>query len=467
MHTRDIKGDVYFRNLKLEKGNKVTDWTPASEDTVAEMDDLLINSQIEYCLSESMTVAPAWNDPGWTSESETYKSNIVQGTGYRTNADGTIEKVEIKTYYLWSRIKSLTKTENPVYSSYKCLVNLQKEITLQETEYLLSANFDEVPGSNATYVYIEKDANGKEVLRETRTWSNIKPVVNQKNYPYLWTRIHIRYRYEGDATLPEVDERFTPTLDTTWSQMHIITGALEESVARILGNIEHGFVHITGSAIMVGDDKDKPKNLIIISNTGIAFFKHKGNDSGWLTDEQIQESVTSTWTIDGQLNMQGIKVTNLVANSIANQNLVLGDDGAEQSADRVGDLDIYDKESRLIFETVTSGGNGTEANPDAYIDGFKIHKYLINASTSTSTYLGYIYLSRTHGIQEFNADDKQIFGNDGTDAFAAKQFKTSQLMVTNKTPDNANASSEFGIQMIPMSVKVSNINHVGVAFLKL
>ena len=32
VYTRDMTGDVYFYNLKLEKGNKVTDWTPAPED---------------------------------------------------------------------------------------------------------------------------------------------------------------------------------------------------------------------------------------------------------------------------------------------------------------------------------------------------------------------------------------------------------------------------------------------------
>ena len=33
IHTRDFTGDVYFSDLKLEKGNKATDWTPAPEDT--------------------------------------------------------------------------------------------------------------------------------------------------------------------------------------------------------------------------------------------------------------------------------------------------------------------------------------------------------------------------------------------------------------------------------------------------
>lgn len=32
IYARDFEGDLYFKNLKLEKGNKATDWTPAPED---------------------------------------------------------------------------------------------------------------------------------------------------------------------------------------------------------------------------------------------------------------------------------------------------------------------------------------------------------------------------------------------------------------------------------------------------
>lgn len=35
VYTRDMTGDIYFYDLKLEKGNKATDWTPAPEDVDA------------------------------------------------------------------------------------------------------------------------------------------------------------------------------------------------------------------------------------------------------------------------------------------------------------------------------------------------------------------------------------------------------------------------------------------------
>lgn len=41
VYTRDMTGDIYFCNLKLEKGNKATDWLPAQED----IDDLINEAQ--------------------------------------------------------------------------------------------------------------------------------------------------------------------------------------------------------------------------------------------------------------------------------------------------------------------------------------------------------------------------------------------------------------------------------------
>ena len=38
LYARDFTGNVYFYNLKLEKGNKATDWTPAPEDTQGQLD---------------------------------------------------------------------------------------------------------------------------------------------------------------------------------------------------------------------------------------------------------------------------------------------------------------------------------------------------------------------------------------------------------------------------------------------
>ena len=44
VHARDFTGDLYFRNIKMEKGDKATDWTPAPEDV--DTDILNVNNKI-------------------------------------------------------------------------------------------------------------------------------------------------------------------------------------------------------------------------------------------------------------------------------------------------------------------------------------------------------------------------------------------------------------------------------------
>ena len=63
VHTRDFTGDVYFRNLKLEKGSVVTDWTPAPEDTITDLAGL--QTQIDGKIqSYSQTSDPS---SSWTT----------------------------------------------------------------------------------------------------------------------------------------------------------------------------------------------------------------------------------------------------------------------------------------------------------------------------------------------------------------------------------------------------------------
>jgi hypothetical protein len=63
IHTRDITGDLYFRDLKLEKGHVVTDWTPAPEDTITDLAGL--QTQIDGKIqSYSQTSDPS---SSWTT----------------------------------------------------------------------------------------------------------------------------------------------------------------------------------------------------------------------------------------------------------------------------------------------------------------------------------------------------------------------------------------------------------------
>lgn len=418
---------IYWAGWKLEKGNIASDWTQAPEDIEAEMEDLIISTENQFCIGESSVTPPAEDNTGWT-------------TGLIISNINTNE-------YLWSRIKNTTKSGNVFYSEYSCLVYAQKELINQETEYILSKDDQIQPANNATYI---------DNQSATKTWSTSKPTENVNAYPYLWSRLHSTFKYTG-ATVESVVETYQDySVDTSWNQLFSLTNELQKSIASILEDIMGGYVHIEGGSILIGDDEDNPTKLIIMNHNGIAFFDNP--DGVWPGAEKI-ESATSTWNIDGTLNMENINVINLTATDIENQNLVLGNNN-ENGASVTGDLDIYDRQGHIMFETVLD----TNKN---YIEGFKIYKYNISGTTVTPN--GYIYLSRENGFREYAAGGNNlIFGNNGNEQFASITNQTTQQVITNQLPKEAKGDTHFGIQIVPMTVNNTGDGktHTGIAFLK-
>ena len=427
---------VSVRNVKVELGNVATDWTPAPEDDGAGMEDLIVSTETQYCLGSSTEIAPEENNAGWSAVSKVSNS--------------------ITEEYLWARTKNTTKSNNVFYSNYYCLVQAQKVLKSQTTEYLLSASS-----------YILSDEEKAEGQQGTE-WRISKPTDPVKGKDYLWTRTHAVYNYVGAGLDGQIiNEYYDYTLDTSWHVLFNLTDSLKAQIASILTDLTGGYVHIQDGVILVGNDKDNPSKLIVINHKGIAFFDN--TEEGW-PDSNIYDSQTSAWTIDGQLNMDQIDVRGLKASSIENENLILGK-GTPNSSSLSGDLDIYDKYGNLMFETVVNEDNAVAADNDYFIWGFKIYKYKQNGTTLTPN--GYIYLSRD-GLKEYDAGNHVIFGNNGLEQFASRTNRTNQQIITNKTPDgtatiDGTETSEYGIQMIPMQVENAGdgLIHSGVAFLKI
>ena len=372
-------------------------------------DSSIVSTSIEYAVGSSTSDPPT---TGWTSTTSTLNVGINQ--------------------YLWTRLKNVLKNGNTQYSDERCLATQKKDLDRQYMEYVLSANEDNAPSSG---------------------WGISKPSAYISETPYLWVRTAFVYKIIGGTTISEVTEYKNTMVDKTWNQIFNIDSSLKDTQDEIAAAMKTGTVRIEGGNIIVANKTENPDNFIIINSKGIAFYSNNG---GWIDSKFIEDNptqISSTWNIDGTLNMQNINVINLAANSIANQNLVLG------SQESTGDLDIYDRTNHLMFETVTTN--------DGLIEGFKIYKRRLNQDNSF-TDLGYIYLSREKGFQEFDNNGNQIFGNNGSNYFASRINRTNQQIITNKTPEQS-TSGEYGIQMIPMSVNNAgdSLTHIGVAFLKL
>lgn len=431
--TYSIESLIYGSSPKLEIGNITTEWSAAPEDVETEMKDLIVSTETQYCIGSSTATPPAETDAGWT-------------TGLIVSNINTTE-------YLWSRIKNTKKSGEIFYSEYSCLVQAQKEMINQVVEYLLWNDDQVAPGENAsyTYSYKEKNENGEEVtISGTNKWSITKPSKNIPGYQHLWSRIHSTYKYTGATVESLVTSYSDYKVDTSWNQLFSLTDNLRADVEQILKDIQGGYVKIQNGSILIGDNEANPLHLIIMNHNGIAFFDNP--EGTWPSAEKI-ENATSTWMIDGSLNMKDIAVTNLVASSIANQYLVLGNDN-KNNADISGDLDIYDRKGHIAFETIL---NSTED----YIEGFKVYKYILSGTTMTPN--GYIYLSREHGFREYDASGNILFGNEGG-AFTSITNKTQQQIIS-----KTESSVTYGAQMVPMKITNAGdgLTHIGIAFLKL
>ena len=422
---------IYFTNSAPELYKYGSNGFELYSDVATE--DLIVSTETQYCIGSSTSTPPAETDAGW--------------------AAGLIISNINTTEYLWSRIKNTKKSGEIFYSEYSCLVQAQKEMINQEVEYLLWNDDQVAPGENAsyTYSYKEKDAEGKDVtISGTNSWSITKPSKNIPGYQYLWSRIHSIYKYTGATVESLVTSYSDYKVDTSWNQLFSLTDNLRADVEQILKDIQGGYVKIQNGSILIGDSEANPLHLIIMNHNGIAFFDNP--EGTWPSAEKI-ENATSTWMIDGSLNMKDIAVTNLVASSIANQYLVLGNDN-KNNADVSGDLDIYDRKGHIAFETIL---NSTED----YIEGFKVYKYILSGTTMTPN--GYIYLSREHGFREYDAEGKMLFGSNNGE-FKSVTSNTEQQVIS-----KTESSVTYGAQIVPMKITGAGdgLTHIGIAFLKL
>lgn len=125
----------------------------------------------------------------------------------------------------------------------------------------------------------------------------------------------------------------------------VITVALSEELKeaqdKIWGALGNSYCIYEGYQILVVDSlpKETARNVLRINSAGISFSQNG-----------INGSFTSAWTIDGTLNMQNINVINLVADLIKGGTLKLG-----SNLNSNGQLEVYDEANNLIAELNKDG----------------------------------------------------------------------------------------------------------------
>lgn len=182
---------------------------------------------------------------------------------------------------------------------------------------------------------------------------------------------------------------------------------LEEATNKINSAMSTSYVvNDDGSQILIVDrlPKEQARNVIRINNGGIGFSQNG-----------INGTFKSAWTIDGTLNMQNINVINLVADMIKGGTLKLG-----SNLNEAGILELYDESNRLISNFDKNG----------------LHFYCEDSS--------YILINPEVGFAGFDAQGNKTYWVDGDEFHQKKSVVEEEITIATK------------LRIIPIETDVNN-----------
>lgn len=195
---------------------------------------------------------------------------------------------------------------------------------------------------------------------------------------------------------------------------NLLQKELEDSTSKINNTFGNSYVIYEGDKILVVDTlpKESAKYVIKISNGGIGFSQNG-----------INGTFTSAWTIDGTLNMQNINVINLTASLIKGGTLKLG--GLNNSS---GTFELYDETGRLMLLEDKTG----------------LTVYALNGD--------YVKLNADVGFAGYNKNDVKIYWADGEVFHMRNAEVENELKVAGMikfVPVNTSDNRGIGIVAIP------------------
>lgn len=169
---------------------------------------------------------------------------------------------------------------------------------------------------------------------------------------------------------------------------------LETATNKINSSMSSSYVLYDGSKILVVDKipTEDAKNVILINNGGIGFSQNG-----------INGTFRSAWTIDGTLDMQNINVINLIADMIKGGTLKLG-----SNLNEAGILELYDESNRLISKFDKTG----------------LHFYCEDNS--------YITINPEVGFAGYDGQNNKTYWVDGDEFHQKKSVVEEEITLANK-----------------------------------
>lgn len=185
---------------------------------------------------------------------------------------------------------------------------------------------------------------------------------------------------------------------------------LTDATNKIWSTLGSSYVIYEGDKILVVDSlpKETATNVIMINNGGIAFSQNG-----------INGTFNSAWTIDGTLNMQNIKVINLTADLIKGGTLKLG-----STSNASGVFEVYDASNSLYCVIDNTG-------------------LKINGQDGS-----YVRLNNEVGFAGYDRNDNKIYWVDKDEFHQKKSVVEEEITLCNK------------LRFIPIEIYDNNNNLV-------
>lgn len=156
-----------------------------------------------------------------------------------------------------------------------------------------------------------------------------------------------------NTLISDVNSSASTAIKESNSNLAVTLGEqLQTAQDKIWNALGSSYVIYEGDKILIVDSvpKESARNVIRINNGGIAF-----------SNNGIEGTFTSAWTIDNVLNMEAINVINLTANLIKGGTLKLG-----SNLNQNGALEVYDEANTLIA-TLNKNGLKMYGKDGSYI----------------------------------------------------------------------------------------------------
>ena len=276
---------------------------------------------------------------------------------------------------------------------------LVSDLLMQATEYV-EANC--VPQVNYTLkANLEKITDVGDTVEVIDDRLGINMLTNVIKYDYdcileQYTEIEFgNFKQSLSGLVSNITANVDKTVTDTVQNISVsLNEQLQESTDAIMGVMGDSYVIYDGDQILVLDrlPKESAVNVIRINNGGIGF-----------SQDGINGTFTSAWTIDGTLNMQAINVINLMADMIKGGTLKLG-----SHLNASGILELYDDANNLVGQMNS--------------DGLKM--YGRNGS--------YIVMNDTVGLAGYDRNGNKIYWLNGDEFHMKKSVVEEEISLCNQ-----------------------------------